>query len=1224
MADWKSVQLFADVASENVQFAFDDYQFVWVDGRTNNIARRVIINQDGEIVPSTIGVVKPSQKPEVTGVRFSDQNDDGTGIKRGKILLVCYSYVDDEEVESNPSPVTVIDGIQYQAKGYYTKDGENYFYPIDGGTYTFDQNRIGSIESFILNITIDTEFVRRVNVYVAEADYAETIIPISAFRLTVSKQIQRGVDQANVTIAAVPSILEASYENDLAPKGDDITLVDGITFIGNAVNSLGISQRTEKIWAITISNPNKFNYANRWIRLDMYDEAGVYPIGADILDGLEDWAAEDMSLYRLLDNDLTTPLELFHYPLDSTVKVHKSISVGDEGDTRAYILIGSGSTRFVVQAVAYGTGGNSITLAMRKGATIGKIACDSTNNDNIVLTTEDGIYCATVRVVNPGSSGTLEVACNVTDVYKHEIVVTLAHDGANPTSTAAEVIAALQAETEAGGELEGVIINVGTESDDEFDDSYVFTDTGTLYYFKNEETRAGANSNDVLVDLAYDSETDAITARGYNVINAINSNPSASAKVTARRLYSIPTSLMTEMAETNLAGGTGTPTAPSSDEIDTRMLSWIRIPQIAAYSEKTIYLVKFLSEPEDMDGEFVEIIASGTPSSSQILAADFYQDYVQQNPIADENVLVAERPVTPSTLLLGSDEDYYASGNAANLILPRYIDCEPTEKTAIVAQVYDELCNQAAVIPTAETEAWLVEDGGYNDLANTGIKTTTSGYVWVRFTLRSPAESLWRLFGISESAGSIPEAIYINIGGSQQISIPLGGGGVARPEALDFSDITWADGDQISIGMSWKQSLVYNANTEISVGFILNGIFRYATVSTNIPPNLANDMYLLYRTYAGSSQMLPTLFGLRINETIDNEWQMLNLLRFMPMFPTDGIGCYDEFAANTGDTISFVNKNVLIDTMQNRDDARPGRIQWGNYGSMPDLNEYSLNEDIMGITPIKSFQPTDEHNTILVFTKDNTAILALLGDSANTCTVTRQLNGIGLTNRNALCVTHDGVAWLSKQGIMVITASGIVNTTRGVLDTSHITTLVYDYERNWIWARGSYSETVEEETTVYQVTYVYQVEEKLWWSYAGDVHPDDFMGCIDNETGWISYLDNIMYLDGDTPHSFDPVADELTPEKEGYLTLIKTRAMAMVKKLGRIKLVGTLTEHTYKLRARMFSNRITGISTETAEFSTAMNSTTAIPGVGADYVQLDLKEINNIVAVAIEYENGVR
>jgi hypothetical protein len=188
---------------------------------------------------------------------------------------------------------------------------------------------------------------------------------------------------------------------------------------------------------------------------------------------------------------------------------------------------------------------------------------------------------------------------------------------------------------------------------------------------------------------------------------------------------------------------------------------------------------------------------------------------------------------------------------------------------------------------------------------------------------------------------------------------------------------------------------------------------------------------------------------------------------------------------------------------------------------------------------------------------------------------------------------------------MIITASGIVNISKGIMDTSDITKLIYDYERNWVWARGLDGST--------EVTYVYQVEQKLWWSYAGAVHPDDFMGCISDETGWISYTNNIMYKESSTAHT-----------TTAYLTLIKTRAVAMVKKLGRINLIGTLTSGTYKLKARMFSNKITGITTETAEFTETMNTPTSIPGVGADYVQLDLKQVNNIVAVAIEYENGVR
>jgi hypothetical protein len=1221
MADWKSVTLFSDVDADSVQFAFDDYQFVWVDGRTNNIARRVIINQDGEIVAASVGMLKPSQKPEFVGVKFSDQNDEGTGIGKGKVLLVCYTYVDDSEVESNPSPVAVIDSIQYMARGYYTKDGVNYFYPISGGTYTFDQNLIGSIESFVLNIAIDNEFVKRVNVYVAEADYVETIAPHSAFRLTTSRQITKGLTEASIAVAAVPSIVEVSYENDLAPKGDDIALVDGVAFIGNAVNSLGISQVAEKIWSITLTNQNKFNYANRWMRLDLFDEAGAYPVGADVLDGLADWSAEDLSLFRMLDSDLTTPLELLYYPLDSIVKTHKDIDVDDGVATRALLTVGSGLSGFTVTAKQYGTGGNSLTLMMEQGATDGRVACDPANNDYIKLTTEDGVYHVTVEVVNPEGAGALSIVCTLSDVYKYAIVITLEHDGANPVSKVGDIYTAIDAAMASGQELDGIIISAQKISDTTFNDDYIIPDSIAAYSFYRLQTYASASGNHVEVDLAYSTATDAIIARAIDVIAAIYSSPLSSALVSAIATNPPGIGIVSTLTQTALAGGTGTPTANGTDKIQTRMLSWIRVPQIMAFSEKTIYLVKFNSEPTTMSSEFIELITSGTPTATQLLITDFYKDYIQENPIADENTLIAERPNVPSLLNLGDDENGYSNGNAANQMLTLHKNNTPTMKYSYAdTHTFDELCKYDVVAAKYASEQWGCGVDAPMDLATSGVNFSTSGYIWIRYSLRSLPSLYDRvIMGIStydDPYASFPSSdrpfyIYLDMNNELlKIFYYDDDSGVeqASPAALSFSDITWTDYDQMGIIVAWEQSIIYGAGLTLKIGMLLNGEFRTATLDLNVTIDASKDMAMLYITHtpsANTNQVYPTLFGLRKNQTIDDDWQMLNILRFLPLYPTEGIGVYNEFALNTSDTISFVNQNVLIETMNQREDNRPGRIQWGNYGAMPDLNEYSINEDIMGIVPIKSFQPTDEHNTILVFTKNNTAVLALLGDTAQTCTVTRQLNGIGLVNRNALCVLHDGVAWLSQQGVMIITASGIVNISKGIMDTSDITKLIYDYERNWIWARGLDGST--------QVTFVYQVEQKLWWSYAGAVHPDDFVGCISDETGWISYVDTVMYKDSSTAHT-----------TTAYLTLIKTRAVAMVKKLGRINLIGTLTSGTYKLKARMFSNKITGISTETAEFTETMNSPTSIPGVGADYVQLDLKQVNNIVAVAIEYENGVR
>ncbi len=147
------------------------------------------------------------------------------------------------------------------------------------------------------------------------------------------------------------------------------------------------------------------------------------------------------------------------------------------------------------------------------------------------------------------------------------------------------------------------------------------------------------------------------------------------------------------------------------------------------------------------------------------------------------------------------------------------------------------------------------------------------------------------------------------------------------PAALSFSDIAWADYDQMGIIVAWEQSIIYGAGLTLKIGMLLNGEFRTATLDLNVTLDAAEDMAMIYLNAipATENEVLPTLFGLRKNQTIDDDWQMLNILRFLPLFPTEGIGVYNEFALNTSDTISYVNQNTIIETMNQISDTRPGK-----------------------------------------------------------------------------------------------------------------------------------------------------------------------------------------------------------------------------------------------------------------------------------------------------------
>lgn len=1216
MAEWKSVELFNDASSDQAQFSFDDYQFVWVDGRANNVARRVIIDKNGEIVASSIGIPHPTMAPEIVSLRFTDKNDSGTSIARGNILLISYTYINDQEEESNPSPVLVLDKIQYQSKGYYTKDGESYSYPIDGGEYVFDQNRSGSIESFVLNIKINDLAARRINVYVAEAEYVETIAPPSAFRLCTSVPVSEGIEDINVTISSTPSLITASYENDLAPKGDAISLIDGVTFVGNAVNSLGIPSAVDRVWAITISNRNKYNYINRWVRIDLFDETAVNPIGSDIFDGIEDWSLDNKALYRIMDSDLTTPLDVYHYPIGSDIEIHKQIHLPSEGSSQASLTVGEGQSEIKVTSTAYGSATNSLSLEMVIGTTSGWILCDALNGNRIMLVSYLGVYHVSVELKAPTVTGDILIEHNVIEGYKHEIVITPASTGTISTSTAFDIIQAIALSYETiGGELYEIISDVYAYAEnDDFDDDLILPGGNPPVFFGSSLPYSVYSGDKLTVFLAYaasSSSSGHILTTALQVANTINSFPSEVKKMSAIAL-SDGYGTVSELSETNLSGGTGDTVPAPTSTVKTRMLAWIRIPILEAYQDKTIYLTKLSAESDNISGEFTELIASGTPASGQMLLSEFYGDRIEHNPIQDEETLLADRAMLPDYLSAEQQSTPYTLGNAANLFLGMFGDVDPGE-------IYSEPASFPAYDEYAKAQEETIEYAGHrittennsNISWQSGYAFPLSGHAWSRSRVYEVSGGQYtKLLSIC-SAGSIGGSntevfgVYYMAGGFRAVRIKKDNFMTIEPY-IDMTGVPVADGDEIAVLLSWNQGRLYGSATTISLAVIMNGRVFYAEQSIDIAIDqtkmLAIESHGINAGVYSDSPTYPAHFGVRVGQDIANEWQAINVLRFMPLYPTEGIGVYDEFAANEAGDVSCVNKNIAIDVLQQQEDTRPGRIQWGRYGSMPNLNEYSINENIMGLSPIKSFQPTDEHNTILIFTKNNTAILALLGDSAETCTVTRQLTGIGLISRDAICVLHTGVAWLSQQGIMIITKNGIVNVSRGIIDTDHVLSLAYDGENNWIWARGD------------GFAYVYQVDEKVWWEASGSVYPDNFLGCINDQTGWISYDDKIMYKASNTPHSASGL----------YPTLIKTRAVAMVKKLGRINLIGKLESSTYKLRARMFSNLISGVSTQTAEYETAMNSKTAIPGVGADYVQLDIKGANNIVAVAIEYEDGVK
>lgn len=1228
---WKSHLLKEDVSYQDVQVAFDDNQFLWVDGRMNNKTVRVIIDIDKSIVISTIGVVRPLYKPEVVNVGFSNRDDEGTAIKRGKIFLICYTYVNDKEEESNPSPVMVVDDLQYYSRGYYELDGEQYYYPITGGTYHHDKNITGSITNIDIKAKIDYEGIRRINVYLAEADYPETIIPPTGFRLITSKIVPRKTAKTDVVIAMPASMIVASYENDIAPRGDAVTLTGGTAFIGNSVNDLDLPHEVESIWRITLSNLNKFNYTNKWIRMDLFGENMKNLITQDVFEGVDDFKRAQLKRFRMMDSDMTTPLEVFYYKDDGGGgygwKLHKNIKkyIDYEG-VRAYtdIHLPIPNQDYRVEAIDPGIAGNNYTLKMKRGVTQGELLIDEESGDTITAIADESVDNVGIRLVDPKQENSnLKVDLKENNPGEYRIDIILATDSSGSVSaTAQEVVDLIR--IEAAGSLAGIISNAETSSYGTFDENRVLKNSNDMDKYRLFEcsTTAEIAGNDITVHLGYRVGEMTITAIMADVKNAINSTPDV---MDAVRFVSTEQldAIAIPVAQQQFAGGVNPGSPPiDTDTVRIEMLSWIRIPQMLAHQDKSIYLVLFSELPTKIENEFVPLVVSN-PSGEEMLLRHFYRDKFVRNPIPNEETYVASGYNISEILQIDSLEtEGYSKKNAASLIAP--IDGVEHDYNIVEDEVtrYDEKANGTltggAYVPAVfhPTNAMHRNIGAHRHF-RCGVRLAEKGYMWGSTVIPEdgeiPNHERVYICGLAPSnLAVLYVAAYLRkVNGLWKMTIETQNVTTSTPlTVFGIGEYGTGAGERIHVVVSWDGDKLYEGSSsgtgyspfmDVKCGILARGKFVWHEfVSVN---NIDTSEKMTYIDKA----KLPAMFGLRTGVALKDDWQLLSVLRTMPVFPTSSIGALDRFEG-IGETsqIVYLNNNISIERMSVAEDTTPGRIQWGAYGAMPDLNEYNIHEDIMGLCPIKSFQPTDEHNTILVFTRDNTYILALLGDSANSCTVIKQLNGIGLVERGALCATHTGVAWLSQQGIMHITSEGTENLTRGRIDVKHITSLIYDTERNWLWARGKDSQGN-------QHTYVYQLYEMLWWQYSGSVHPDDFVGTLDDNLAWVCYADKNIYKEGSVGYA----KDEHNP------TLIKTRAIALQKKLSRIKLIGDLGGGQYKLKARLYSDKITGYK-ETGDFDTNMNSPTAIPGLAADYVQLDIKETNKAIALSLEYEDGVK
>lgn len=1190
---WNSETVFNGVDDSAYVYTLDATQFLFVDGINGKRAKRIVIEADGSIVGSDTGSTPPTTRPIFENVVLTSERDVGTRIKRGHCLAICYTYVNDREEESNPSPTLILDSVQRQARGHFSKDGEIYYYPITGGEYVYTQELTGSIDSILLTVPIDSPSVKRVNIYLSDVNGVETIAPLAEMRLALSRPIYGYPDTKSISVNVPLSDLEVSHDNNVSTKGDTISLVDGVTYIGNSVQGTPLIDSAERIWELRIFNANKYNYVNRFITIDLYDEYGTRPNDALFLKGLN-WNTQDMDKIRLYDDDMITPLEVYHYPLDSVIQLHRPVTASYDATAASVYVPSSGANKLFLKAKQAGTVGNSLTVSSGVIPTQASIAF--ADDGYILLESVGDNYNMVITIASVNPSQSLEMDINTSDPGICSIKITPETDtSGNILSTLGDIVDKISGYQNYDDYV--TIVDRSSES------SALLLSQPTIYAKSPLLAYAEKSGTNTVLMLPYDSETGLFTSRFIDVHNAIISSQDVDivSEIVEGTEYG---AIFEPFTQALLSGGTGS--ASAQDKIVfCRCLSMIRGCVIPSNTEKTLYLVEHKEDPKN-EGRFIELTDSYT-GDNQININDFYREKLIRNPIQDiDTVVVSQMHEIEGANYPGGDIDTRMR-NAANIFDELWDDesggQEPHGVRPILTGIPDPYLRTNATLYAYSLDQ---ETAPHVRRIRTNNKLTETGTMWCRWILKVPGIGIAPILRVEE--GGVGSADADAIGAIMRMFDRGGGLYAVEVDVYIRSHLSQRIGSfSISLppglypcGMvvSWRRVTAFGDNTQYTVAILINNTLKFFHHTLEFHSvDMNNDMLLVHsvkESYYGDN-IYPHWLGLRLNSYVENEWQALSILRFMPFYPTDGIGAYNEFGLIGTNQIGFMNSNVDIGVMQISSDIRPGRVTWGSQYSRSAMNEININENVLALASVRSFQPSDEHNTVLIFTPDNVYMLSLLGMNAEDYRLLKFISGIGIANKYAICATHSGIVWLSDHGLMEISANGVANISKGTMDMTNVSTITYDGEHNWIWARGTVGGK--------DICYVFQCDERVWWEYRGEVMPDDFIGGV-KDGAWVSYADKKVYEHGD--------------ESNGGDNTIRTKAiMPLGKKIGRIKAISSMPSASYSLSAKLYGENIE--NSETSSTVTAYtNRKTAIPGLSADYIQLILSGIRDVITIQTE------
>lgn len=621
------------------------------------------------------------------------------------------------------------------------------------------------------------------------------------------------------------------------------------------------------------------------------------------------------------------------------------------------------------------------------------------------------------------------------------------------------------------------------------------------------------------------------------------------------------------------------------------VLMHLQIPYIPANSDKTIYLVES-TEFSTVYDTVPHPIAIDRAEVSHI--ASLYDGMID-NPVRDENCLVAVGRIRSGAINTDSWEE--ARGNKANALWARLDAATEINETPVGGIIIHDDSYTGDVANSTDNQ--IMAEG---EASSPYSAITAQEYDFME-SMPAKDDGYFCVHGYAQQAEDLDRSLFaINFKetttGRRQLKCWFTHKNTAG--GLTFTASIWDDDTPASLDdithvidhytedpitfyvfLSWKRTRTASSGdaTETSLAF-------------GVMIQLADKKYWMFdtlehgaslkRRYSPQLKLFPSditntgFWYFNNGEYIDSEYEAFALHKFATHFPVEAIGFRNEIIP-VGGIKYIVNQNVTVEAVSMANEKKPGRIRWSLGGSVPHLYERNIQEEIIGIIPIRSFMPTDEHNTILVFLDKRVIRMPLVGDNKEASVVYTEIEGIGLQDRDSIARTDDGIVWSERTGIYYLTASGLksISLSRIIPGTYKAAFNHRDREIFFINSAGV--------ARIYSLDWDnwsirdYGITAKRFIEYAG-------LWCLIGTSG---------------VYELTPADDDTT-----LVPKILTRKMALPRG-GKIRRIA-LHSAAGTVKAYIYNHRLSGGYTSSPIYSLSGDDPKAIPGLSGDYVQFEI------------------